>query len=177
MLIAMVIAGLFLLVIGVILVVPVRCIVSTADSRYELSQFPIFSVRVAIQEEVRVYLNILGFPIPVRRKMKPRSTEAKQAGTRRKKDGRVVPFSSWVALGKKLLRCFTVKRLQLNVDTGDVVTNAHLVPVFVFASRGNMAYTTNFDGTVSLDLLISLRLYRVAWHIITFYFKNKRLWK
>lgn len=165
------------MLLGVILIVPVRFIVNTSDSRYEIRQFPIFSVRVALQDKVLVYLSILGFPVPVQSRTKPRSTQAKQAGRKGKKNGRVIPFSSWVALGKKLLRCFTVRRLQLNVDTGDVVTNAHLVPAFIFASRRNMAFATNFDGTVSLDLLISLRLYRVAWHIITFYFKNKRLWK
>ena len=48
--------------------------------------------------------------------------------------------------GLRIIKSFKIKRMQLNIDTGDCIMNAKLFPVFAFLNYKVGGFTINFEG-------------------------------
>ncbi len=69
---------------------------------------------------------------------------------------------------KKVSRAIWIRKLDLDIDTDDVMLNASLVPAFTMInanSRLNMQ--VNFEGTLYLDLDVRTRLSMLLWILLT----------
>lgn len=68
-------------------------------------------------------------------------------------------FGSWLTLLTRSLKCLTIKKLNINIDSGDVVMNAKLIPIAYFLStQNNMQVNINFQGDVYGYLEAKIRL-------------------
>jgi hypothetical protein len=82
------------------------------------------------------------------------------------KRGRSMSAKRMVRLAKSLYRSVRVKRLIVEMDTGDFPLNAQLIPLEMWLSRGNRQITINFENRNSLDIIIETRPIKVLWNYI-----------
>ncbi len=159
----------FLLLIG-FLFSPIVVYIDTEKNRYVVTQFPVisFSLRVE-QNSLTPHFKLLGMNIPITKKEKarPRLKTKKTQGSKFKKS-----IPAWRFLADNMARSFTLKKFVLDIDTDDVVLNAQLVPLFLFASGGPRMLTTNFNGRVYLHLHLQNHPARLVGIFIQFLTKK-----
>lgn len=85
----------------------------------------------------------------LKRKKKPKS-----------KKGRKLKLTFYLNWARAALRTFTIKRLQMDMDTGDFVLNAKLTPILFGLSQGDARLQVNYQGQTNLWLEIENRLVR-----------------
>lgn len=77
----------------------------------------------------------------------------------------------------QILKRTKVKKIHLNIDTGDVVRNALLIPKFVIINISNWNFTVNYENKNELIIHIEHRLYIILWqfiiNFINYKFKNR----
>ncbi|KYG82458.1 hypothetical protein [Roseivirga echinicomitans] len=159
------IIALFLIIttaIAWVLFTPVMLVCNTTTNTYELSQLGTFSARVIRGEKMEVEFRIFGI------KFKP--TQDKKTNKKRKKK------KSWASshplrLARGCMKGVIVKKLTLDIDTGDVITNANLVPVAFFLTNTSQDrfIHINFEGRLLAHLEVKIKLYIILIAII----KNK----
>ena len=66
----------------------------------------------------------------------------------------------------RILKSFQVKRFLLDIDTGDYMTNAKLVPVFVLLDEFLASFHINFQNRNILVMDLRNRPYRILKQII-----------
>ena len=73
-----------------------------------------------------------------------------------------------------VVKSFCVKKLDANIDFGSVYANAWLFPLGEIFSRKNLTFSTNFEGKLHLELLITNRPINLIWAVVKSHFKNKK---
>jgi hypothetical protein len=162
-------AALFVLV-AVFLLTPVILYIDTDYGRYEIFQSPVFRFYVVITNGMLTpKLRLFGIDVQLksRKSPEPKLKEEKAKRKRMRKS-----LHAWRFLIERTLRSFTVRSAIADVDTGDVVLNAQLVPVFLFASRGPVVLNINFTGRVYFHLEVSNRPGRILWIFLKFLIKK-----
>ena len=104
------------------------------------------------------YFRLLNFRKSKKRKS-VRRTIKKQA---KKKAGSFFTFKRI----KRLLQSFKVEEFRLNIDTNDMILNAHLYPLIVWLRNRNMDVGINFNHQFELDLVIQNRVWRILKAIL-----------
>ena len=71
---------------------------------------------------------------------------------------------SWMTRHKLygMLKSFRVRTCAVNIDTGDYVQNALLVPLFQLINRSGAAFTINFQGESSIEFYASNTVWRLG---------------
>lgn len=169
-----IIISILLFIFGWLLLAPLYLYVSTPESRYEAGLTGVFKVRIVTDERglPQVVANLLffSFRVPLfqfrTKEKKGLKTKAKKKKARRmtRKRIRLIMRIIW-----KIIRSFRLKQLKLNIDTGDVIRNAYLIPVFSFAYRENIRLSVNyesrnefilhFENTIGRIILQTLQVY------------------
>ena len=67
---------------------------------------------------------------------------------------------------RDMISAFRIRRLYLDVDTGDGALNAWLIPVFTRLNAGEVLLRANFEGRASLLLDLRTRLGAILWAFI-----------
>lgn len=166
--VAIIILVMLLLLAG-LLVTPVTLYVDTDRDRYEIFQFPVFRFYIKVRDGAPVpTLKLLGINMQLKSRSRP-EPKPKQAKTG-KRQGR--SLDAWRFLIEYLLKSLKVRRAVADLDTGNVVLNAHLVPVFLLASRDPVALNINFSGRVYFHLEVSGRPGRMVWIFLKFLTKK-----
>ena len=148
---------------------PVILYVDTDLGRYEIFQLPVFRYSILLKDNVvKPRLRLLGIEINLKPKTdyKPKIKKAKP-GSRAQKS-----LDAWLFLIQRLIRSFTVKKVVADLDTGDVVLNAQLFPVFMIAGREPVMLRINFSGRVYFHLEVSNRPAHILWIILKFLIKK-----
>lgn len=166
----------FLLLLAGFLLTPVSLYVDTDEGCYEFFQTPAFRFFVLGRDGAivpRLQLAGINIPLQSKRKTKGKTTPAEKADKKRKgKSGFRKSGSAWRYLIEKSVNSLKVDQAVLELDTDDVVLNAHLVPVFFWASRGPVHMSINFNGRVYLHLQAYTRPGRLLWIFIRFLTKK-----
>lgn len=72
----------------------------------------------------------------------------------------------------KLVKAFRIRKLYLNIDTGDYPLNARLIPVTFFLSNNHINLSVNFNDYNSLYLIFHLQLIEVLYISIRHFMFN-----
>lgn len=169
MVVLITILSLILLLLLWLLFVPFYIRIDTISGRYEFYQPVSFGLLYGEHGwTVRVLgINMQAKPSPDKKPEQP--TPGKTGEARRKKNLFARrSFASWCAFVTRIVKSFHVRQLDVDLDTGDVVVNAQLVPVMLLLSRDQVSLRTNFDGRVSARVLVWVRLSSLVWAFILF---------
>jgi len=98
-------------------------------------------------------------------KKKPRAKAKKKSSA---DNGRKLKFSFYLSTVRDALRTFTVRKMKLDLDTGDFVLNAQLTPVVVLLSRGSAELQVNYLGRTDVWIEIENQLIRLVPLLIRF---------
>lgn len=146
---------LFLLIIGLLFVPMELCIDTTTDNYYfRLRGLIRANLEEHEEELVRIRLslffgNVYFYPLRRIGLSQKRSVKKDREGKKRKRVG--------IRKVIRLLRTFTIKRLIIDVDTGDCLLNAKLYPAFAFLNHTMGQFSINFQGRNHLVLYVQNR--------------------
>lgn len=145
----------FLLVIYLLLM-PIVLFIDTATNQYytQLPGLAKASVESHEEEFIRIklklfFISFYFYPLKNNGSKKTKKTEYKIV----KKSKKSVDFVK----GLRLLKSIKVKRLLVNIDTGDCILNAKLYPFFVFLNYKIGKFNINFEGKNQLALHVYSR--------------------
>ncbi|WP_422079509.1 hypothetical protein [Ulvibacterium sp.] len=146
---------LFLLIIG-LLFVPVELYIDTTTNDYYFRLRGLLRADLETHEKelIRVRLDLIFGNVyfyPLRKIGLSQKGRAKKDTERRK--------GKRMAIGKviRLLKTFTIKKMVVDVDTGDCLLNAKLYPAFVFLNHTAGQFSINFQGRNHFVLSIQNR--------------------
>jgi hypothetical protein len=155
--------------------------INTEQNIYYLKLTSIVKVQLLFDEELflfRLRVFFLSFKInPLKSFKKKKSKEENEDKPVRKRKKsrkkRMFTFSQWRRMATDILRSFKIKVLKAEIDSGDVVTNAYLVPAFVFANRNNINLSASNSGSNSLELELQNRIIILLYIILKYRFTKK----
>ena len=138
--------------------------VDSDNQRYSLSLPGIFKALVVPDDDLfHIRLWVLFIPIkidPLGRSMQRVEKPGKKK--KRNRDISKLMRARLLAL-KELIRSFRLKKLKLNLDTDDFILNSQLVPVFTTINNQDLNLTVNFEGDISLFMVIKNRIASLLW--------------
>ncbi|RLD28582.1 MAG: hypothetical protein DRI70_03355 [Bacteroidetes bacterium] len=149
-----VIIVLLFLMLGYLLWAPITLYIDTSANQYyvqlrgiikaNIEADPSKVMRVRLQV---LFLNFSFYPLTRRTKKK------KKSKTKKKKHGKRIVVQKII----RVARTFKVKKLVLDIDTGDCIQNAKLFPVFALLNRTKGDFTINFINRNRLALVVKNR--------------------
>lgn len=159
---------LLLLVLICLLVMPIVLLIDTTTNEYyiQIRGLVKASLEAHKEELIRIKLNVFFlkfyfYPlknIGSKKKPKPKST------TKEKKRGKRPDFQT----GVRILKSFRVKKLFIDMDTGDCILNAKLYPLVAFLKYYSGNINLNFQGRNQLVLCIQNRPINIIKSFINF---------
>lgn len=157
----------FLIILAVVVLIfyllfaPIEMGVDTKSNSYFLKYGGIFKAILMEDKEELVkvrlrmaFLNFYFYPLKEIVKKKEAGKKLPQARSKRRKQMKIKTLG-------RLIRSFTIKQFNLNLDTGDCVRNARLYPLFVFLNRYRGGFHINYLGENSLLLRVENRPVRI----------------
>lgn len=150
-----------LLVLGLLLV-PLELYINTIKNQYYMQLKGLARATVEghedelIQIRLRVFFrNFYFYPLKKREMIKKKKKEKRafRKGVKKTSFRKIL----------KVLRSFKIKRLFVDIDTGDCLTNAKLYPVFSFLNYHKRGFSINFEGRNQMVLHLHNRpIYLIA---------------
>jgi hypothetical protein len=101
--------------------------------------------------------------------------EQKKKKKANKKKGRRISHRKIMLVLKiirKFIYSFKLRQLKINIDTGDVIRNAYLVPVFSMVYKNNVKLTVNYNNHNEFIVLLENNLGNIFIHIISTFIKH-----
>ncbi|WP_222983402.1 hypothetical protein [Flagellimonas meishanensis] len=153
-----------LLVVGLLLI-PLEIYIDTNSRQYyvQLKGLVKASIEPDKEEIIKIRLkvpfkNFSFYPLRKLGVPKPK--------TKRKEKKKTRGFPPKKIIG--LLKSFSIKRLKIDLDTGDCITNAKLYPAFVLLDHYVGGFKINFEGRNRVELLLRNRPIRIIRSFINF---------
>jgi len=117
------------------------------------------------KEFLRIKLNTLFtrfYFYPLRKKKKEQKKKIETKSRKRRN------FMSNFKRGLQVIKAFEVKKLILDVDTGNCIQNAKLYPAFAFLNHHVGTFHINFEGRVNMVLHMQSRPINIIKSFINF---------
>lgn len=144
----MVIPFLLILLISLILgllFLPIIICIDTTSNQYYLQLKGVFKIDFEKHEKeiFRIRINILFFnfyfyPLKTKHFKKAKNTNKLKLEKQKKH----IPFNKII----RVIKTFKIKKILINIDTGNCILNAKLYPFFVFLNYNNGHYSINFQN-------------------------------
>lgn len=172
-----IIFAVFLFIIGWLLLTPLYVYISTSEARYEAGMKGVIKARVSADNkgmpEIIVRVFLFQFRIPVFT-FKEKKIKADKKKTRSKKIRKLAlqRIRLFTKIGWKIIRSFKLRQLKLNIDTGDVIQNAYLIPVFAIGQRDRIRLSVNYEEKNEFILHFENNLGTIITHTVSTYLKH-----
>ena len=150
-----------------VLLCRVSLCVDSINDCYEVKQPLSFSFRLTLHKENILELSVFGVKVNISQKKKVADKKPKKVT----KKGETISFSRSGAFILTALSRVKLHACRLNLDTGDVVKNAQLVPIALLLSNGVTRISVNFNGIVSLYIRMSVVPIQIVKEYLVFKLK------
>ena len=162
-----VLAILLFLFIFYLLFVPLYFVIDVAKKQYFVRIWGLAKVSLEGHESefIRLRLNTLFtrfYFYPLRKKKKGEKKKIE------KKAGKRGNIQSILKYGLQVFKSFKVKKLLVDIDTGDCIENAKLYPAFAFLNYHVGTFQVNFEGRVNMVLHLQNRPINIIKSFINF---------
>jgi len=148
--------SLLLILVIILLFTPIIICIDTTSNQYYLHVKGLIKASFEQHDEeiFRIKLNFLFW----NKEVYPlRSIGSPNSNKKRKSKGRKHLSRNSYRKGLRVLKSFEIKRLAVNMDTGDVVKNAKLYPIFTLLNYKYGNFNINFEGRNQLALYLQNR--------------------
>ena len=173
MIVLIIILSLLFLILIWLLVIPIQIIVNSDGPFLKVNIVSIGSAGVYLVENIpvlRIDVPFVKKDIPFTsfrgksKKEKPVKTEKDKPKKSKKKS-----FSKkrlkWILRLFRIPGSFVLKRANVNIDTGDVITNAYMFPLFGYLDghRKNWSWSVNYFGEIEIYLILQSSVLRMIY--------------
>ena len=148
-----------LLLIILILISPFRLTIDTISDTYSVKWKGIIQVKlISKNQEPIVSMLVLGFKkdFNLLKNVTKRKIEKNNKKSKSKRSKKIT-FQKM----KQLVKTFTIKSFNLNLDFDDCILNGYLYPIFFFMRSHNRSFKINFVGHNDIQLIIENRPYKL----------------
>jgi hypothetical protein len=172
-----IILAILLFIMAWLLLAPVFLYISTTESKYEAGLKGVFKVMIKMDSKEFPYLlgKVFFYSFRIQLfKVKAKKIKAATPRKRRKKMRKLVRKKMRVIMKIvwKVIRSYKLKQLKLNIDTGDVIRNAHLIPVFSIVHQEKVKLAVNYEDKTEFLLHLESSLGRMLYIMTTTYLKH-----
>ena len=157
---------LFLLILY-LLFVPMDIVINSTKNQYFMRIWGLAKVALEGHEKefLRIKLNTLFtrfyfYPLRKKKKEQKKKVEAKSRKMRN--------FKSNFKRGLQVIKSYKVKKLILDIDTGNCIQNAKLYPAFALLNHHVGTFQVNFEGRVNMVLHLQSRPINIIKSFINF---------
>lgn len=176
--ILLIILGILIVLLIYLLLIPLYVFISTPESRYEAGLGRILKIWITADPEylLKVWIKIFFYRMEIKPfEFKERKVKAptKKESQKKKRKLTFKRIKLILRLLWKVVSSFKLLQLKLNIDTGDVIHNAHLVPVFSMVYGENIQLTINFDDKNEFILHFENNIGTILFQIITTFIKHR----
>lgn len=159
--------------------------VTTVNNTYTVGLKGFFKISILPDEEeyITIHIRILVFnsifypfkPIEKKTRKKKKKKSKKKVKVKKNKMTGLFIFRLILKLAIKAIQSWKIKTLKINIDTGDVIKNAYLIPIFVGLNvKKNINFTLNYQNEINLEVDVENNLFRILKIVLLAYFKYKR---
>ncbi|WP_297692021.1 hypothetical protein [uncultured Eudoraea sp.] len=139
-----------------LLFVPLDIVINVGKNQYFVRIWGLAKVALEGHETefIRIKLNTLFtrfYFYPLRKKKKEQKKKIEKKARKRNN------IQSNLKYGLQVIKSFKVKKLLLDIDTGDCIENAKLYPAFAFLNHHVGTFQVNFEGRVNMVLHLQNR--------------------
>jgi hypothetical protein len=158
----------FILLIIYLLWVPIILFIDTHTNEYYVQLRGLAKARIVADKKevlkVKMKVLFLSFKFyPFRRKKSSaKSKKIKKYNTN--KSSKSIQIKKYI----RMLRTFKIKRLFINIDTGNCISNAKLFPLFAFLNQTKGNFKVNFEGRNQMVLHMQNRPINIIKSFIQF---------
>ncbi|MDN5203932.1 hypothetical protein QQ008_21245 [Fulvivirgaceae bacterium BMA10] len=162
------IIGTLLLVFIALMVAPLSIYINSDENKGLIKIGQLLQALILINGEGEPEIRFRFFFFTYHLSTNKPSKKKKKKKTSRVKPSKKKPFRIKRGLGmvRGVLRTFDLQFLRIDCDTGNYMLNAQLVPVCMMLSNSKRSLSTNFQGIISIQLLITNRLMWIALAVI-----------
>ena len=157
-----------------ILFAPVIIKMDSDNQKYSVTLPGIFKASVVPDDQL-FHIRLWVLFIPFRIKPFGRAVQKTEGKQKKKKSGRdlsKVMKARFIAL-RELVYSFRLEKFWLNLDTDDFILNSQLVPVFTTINSRNVNLTVNFEGEISLFMIMKNRIASLLWIGMKYIYRTK----
>ena len=162
-----------LLLLAWILFAPIHILIDTTQKKYGAGLLGLITASIVKKENegIRIRIKIFFFSIylnPFKFFNKGTTTKVSESIIKKRKlNTREFRFELFVLKTIwKIIKKTKLKTVHLNIDTGDVIKNAYLIPGFVMINTGRWNLSVNYESKFELIIHIEHRLSVILWQII-----------
>jgi hypothetical protein len=112
------------------------------------------------------HLRVFGIDVNIAPHEQP--PKAKSQLKEREKSGLKKSKEAWLAFIRSLAKSLSFKKFYLDIDTDNVVLNAQLIPLALFAQSRGVHLSTNFNGRVYAHVEVHTYLNKILWAYLKF---------
>jgi len=146
---------LFLLILY-LLFVPLDIVINSTKNQYFIRIWGLAKVALEGHEKefLRIKLNTLFtrfYFYPLRKKKKEQKKKIETKSRKRRN------FKSNFKRGLQVIKSFEIRKLIVDIDTGNCIQNAKLYPAFAFLNHHVGSFQVNFEGRVNMVLHLQTR--------------------
>jgi len=158
--------GALLLLIILILIARIRILVDTEKGTYAARFGQVMSIQL-VKYSGRPGIRFRAFFISFRINGGKQKKEEKisMAGKHKRKK-RKITAKKGIRYFKVIWQSIHIRKLTMDIDTGDFPLNAQLIPLALALSRNNVAMAINFEDRIKVDATIQTRLITLIWNYI-----------
>lgn len=162
-------------------------VVNTYDSEYYIQVRRLYRFSIIFDEDELFFFNIRIFFInfdvhPLRIILKPKKNKKdgkiKKEKEKKKRKEKIRSLKNESLLALKLtlrvIDTFKLKKIVLDIDTSNVITNAYLIPLFAILNRNKIRLNVNYSGQIGIIVIYENTLFRILFTAIKLYLKHKK---
>jgi len=158
---------LFILLIVYVLFAPIDLFIDTSSNQYYVQIKGLAKAQVEGHKEEVLRIKLMTFFMkfyfyPLRKQLPVKKKKRDKEMVKKKRKG------IGLKKGLRLLQSFKIKRLFVEVDTGNYLTNAKLYPLFAFLNYHVGVFRINFEGRSKMALHLRNRPINIIKSFINF---------
>ena len=161
--ILVILLSLFILVLGWLLIAPLRLSADSALGAIQLTWWGLGSAGLFLtHDDLTLRFRVFFWKKEVNPLQWAPSKKNKKKTKKKSKSRMPMSFRKI----KRLLRTFTIRECRLDLDTDNYTLNAWLYPVLHFLNRHDRQLRINFEGRFYCRVVIENRGYRLLWALL-----------
>lgn len=173
MIVLIICLSLLSLIVGWLLIAPLRLTIDTNANSYCIDWQNLAHVRVLPKpDDVSIYFKVLFWKKElslfhlITSKRSHGRKKKKRTQSHEKRKSKKIKAKVFFRKAKKILKTFKVRTFKLQLDTDDYILNSYLFPIFHLLNRPGQSISINFEGRSSLRLIVENKPYKILKAII-----------
>ncbi|MCD4747305.1 MAG: hypothetical protein K8R58_13485 [Bacteroidales bacterium] len=170
----LIIAFSLLVIISWILFAPLVICINSSKNLYYINLTGICKARFIIKEKtlyLKMKIFFISFMFEPLKFMDKKKIKVKKKKKKKQKKIFIKQIYLIIKFVLKIIKCFKIKKLNINIDTHNYYINSLLIPVTYIVNSPNVESSVNFNGINNVVIILESRTYKILMNLIKIFRK------